>query len=141
MAAASLEDIRAGIAANLSATFSPSVNISPYQLETVMPPLIEVVGLLDTNYDLAAASGVDELMIAVDGFPGPISRGAQIVMDTWLARGATSVKNAIETDRTLGGIVHDCFVMSASGQKPQKNTDGTVLLNCEWRVRVLNKGP
>src|SRR3954471_19582033 len=131
MAAATVEEIRAGIAANLTAVYGQSVNVQPYQQEAVFPPLIEVVGVTDITYDMLAGNGLDDITMMVQGFPGLINQGAQILMDTWLGRGTGSVKNAIEVDRTLGGKIQNLTVTSASGQKPMKNTDGTFLLNCE----------
>lgn len=140
MAAATIEEIRTGIATNLSAVYGMTVDVSPYQKDAVMPPMIEIVGVQDLTYDTAFGSGLDNIIITISGFPGPINRGAQILMDEWLGRGTNSVKNAIEADPTLGNKVQDTFVISASGQKPMKLPDGTVLLNCEWRVQVLNTG-
>jgi hypothetical protein len=50
-----------------------------------------------------------------------------------------SVKQLIETDRTLGGIVHDCRVTAASGYRLYSAAgDNTrLVLGAEWTVQVF----
>lgn len=140
MAAATIAEIREGLAANLVAVFGNTVNVSAYQTDPVIPPHIEVAGVDRLTYDTAAAFGLDDFIFVIQGFGGPTSRGAQEIMDGWMDRGTQSVKNAIEASRTLGGKVQDAFVISASRQRPTKFPDGTTLLTCEWQIRVLNTG-
>jgi hypothetical protein len=138
--AATIKEIREGLAANLAAVFQPDVTTSAYQLEQFMPPTIMVMGPDQVSYDRAMASGLDEITMLVQGFGGPMLQGAQNNLDEWVSRGPLSVKNAIETDRTLGGKVMDLQVASMSSYRFNKFADGTVLLGCEWSIRVFNRG-
>jgi hypothetical protein len=140
--AATLQEIREGLAANMAAVYTPDVTTSAYTLEQFVPPVIQVIGLDNVNYDMAFGRGVDEWHITIQGLVGPtLDQAAQARLDGWLTgHGATSVKVAIEADRTLGGKVYDTEVMSAGNYRQIKLTDGTVLLGCEWNVRVLNRG-
>lgn len=143
--AATIEQIRQGLATNLAScrtlADSTTVPVSAYMLDGVPPPLIQVMGPDDVNYDQAAARGMDEVLIAVQAFGGPMTIGAQQVLDEWLKpTGTRSIKAAIESDRTLGGIVQDAVVTKASGYRQYKMSDATVVLGCEWQVRVLNSG-
>ncbi len=139
--AATLAEIREGIAANLAAVFSPDVTTSAYQLEQFMPPVLYVSGPDHVTYDQAAARGLDEWIINLEGFGGPMLQGAQVVLDGWISPSGTgSVKAAIEADRTLGGKVMDTHVMAVSSYRFTKFADGTALLGAEWQIRVLNQG-
>ncbi len=141
MAAATLAEIRQGIADNLDDVFGTTVQTSAYQLEQLMPPTIMVMGPDQVMYDRAMGMGMDEFIILIQGFGGTMLQGAQVVMDEWIsATGTLSVKRAIESDKTLGGKVFDLQVMTMSSYRLFKFADGTVLLGCEWTTRVLNMG-
>lgn len=138
--AATLTQIRAGLAANLSASLT-DVTIKAYQLEQFMPPTIMVMGPDHVTYDQAAARGLDEWIINIEGYGGFMFQAAQDTLDSWITpTGTQSVKLAIESDRTLGGIVMDTHVMAVSAYRMTKFADGTALLGAEWQVRVLNRG-
>ncbi len=139
---ATLAEIREQIAANLDAAYGMTVQTSAYQLEQITPPTLQVLGLDSVNYDTAFGRGVDDWTITLQGMVGPtLDRGAQAILDGWLnGSGSLSVKAAVEADRTLGGKVFDSEVMSAGNYRQIKLTDGTVLLGCEWQIRVLNRG-
>lgn len=138
--AATIAEIREGLRANLSAVFTPDVTTSAYQLEQFFPPCIMVMGPDQMSYDRAMASGLDEITMLVQAFGGPTLQGAQTNLDEWVSRGPLSVKNAIEVDRTLGGKVLDLQVTGMGSYRFNKFADGTVLLGCEWSIRVLNQG-
>lgn len=139
--ATTLAEIREALAANLAAAFGGDVQTSPYDLETITPPTLQVL-MESVDYDVAGARGIDEWTLRIQGFGGPlVSRGAQVVLDGWLdPAGGSCVKAAIEADRSLGGKVQDCVVDEAGSYRRYKFEDGTVLLGCEWKVRVLNRG-
>lgn len=142
MAAATIAEIRQGIADNLADAFGADVQTSAYELEQVFPPSIMVVAVDRVNFDEAGIRGLDEITLTLRGFGGQlINRGAQVVLDSWLnTSGATSVKAAVESDRTLGGKVEDTVVIDAGNYRRFKLEDATVLLGVEWSVRVLNRG-
>ena len=69
--------------------------------------------------------------------------GAQKRLDKMLERsGATSVKAAIEADRTLGGKVSDLRVIKASGYRTYElHVQGVrtpPVLGCEWTVEIID---
>ncbi len=136
---ATVAEIRAGLAANLAAI--TGVQISAYMLDRPEPPTIQIIGPA-TTYDLALGRGLDEWMIVVQGMVGAIADiGSAVVLDRWVeSSGATSVKAAIEADKTLGGKVQDVRVMSQDPYQRFQIPDRGEVLGCEWQVQVFNRG-
>jgi len=135
---ADLAAIRAGIARNLSAI--PDVQVSAYLLANPTPPLLQVVPG-EIEWDLAYARGLDKIMLKVQAFVALTEDiGSQVTLDKYLnGSGPLSVKAAVESDETLGGIVGTCQVTNTGavqlytgGQTPQ--------LFVEWEVEVLARG-
>lgn len=126
-------DIRAGLAANLSTV---SDNCTGYLLDTVTPPAFEIEPD-DTDYDQAFNRGLDIQRWIVRGLVGTVSNlGAQKLLDQWRN---TDVKDALETDRTLGGAVQNLQVTSAT--RPRQYTFGSLsYLGAEWNVTVYVTG-
>ncbi len=99
---ASITDIRQGIATNLG-------TITGLRTASVIPedpkPPIGIVTFERVEYDTAMARALDTYTFRVILVVGRVdSRGAQINLDGYLSgSGSTSVKTAIESDRTLGG--------------------------------------
>ncbi len=138
---ATLAEIRAGLATNL-AGIGNDLQVSAYMLDNPSPPTIQVMGLEEIEYDQAMARGLDEITIIVQAFAGtPVDRAAQTLLDTWQTGfGGTSVKAAIESDRTLGGIVEDLQVVRSSGDRIYNLPDRSESRGCEFFVRILNTG-
>jgi hypothetical protein len=136
---ADIAAIRAGLANNLSAL--PDVQVSAYMLSDPTPPTAHIVPAR-IDFDQAMGRGLDRIEMNVQLFVGLISDiGAQQTLDQYRAgSGALSVKQAIESDRTLAGAVGDLHVMTAS--QPQLFTGGShgPLLMCEWTVEVYAHG-
>lgn len=136
-----MKQIRAGIAANLDAI--PNVQASAYMLANPLPPSVWVVPD-ETDYDEAMQRGLDCVKITVQAFAGLVAdQGAQALLDEMLdPAGATSVKAAIEADRTLGGVVDDLRVVRHTGyqvfQRPNlgSGTSTGQLVGAEWSVDV-----
>lgn len=129
----SLEDIRKGLAQNLSAI--PNLQTSPYLLGTPTPPAAEVVpGAID--YDLAMGRGLDRWRLTVRVFVGlTTDRGAQVRLDRMIASaGPQSVKQALEADCSLNGTVDDLRVVNCSGYR--QYGDQQPILGCEFEVEV-----
>jgi hypothetical protein len=136
---AALEDIRAGIAANLRTSF-PDVNLTGYNIVNAIAPAIEVE-LDRIVYDSANARGLDEWFFTIRGFAkSGTDKAAQIRLDAWLdSTGAESVKAALEVDRTLGGVANDAHVVTMA--KIAVFTAGdTSFFGAEWTLRVLTVG-
>lgn len=135
---ATFAQIRAGLKANLDAIVD--VQVSDYMLSNPSPPTIQVFPEAVT-YHQAMGNGMDAKRFTVQAFVGLTSDvGAQKKLDTWLDdSGSTSVKAAIEADRTLGGFVDDTTVIEASGYKVYalEGARGPVL-GCEWTVEIID---
>lgn len=128
---ASTAEIREGLATNL-ATISSSLPTggwqpSAYMLFNPTPPCAWVIPG-ETDFDQAMHRGLDMRVMVVQVIVGAVSdRGAQVLLDSMLdAAGVTSIKAAIESDRTLGGKVDTLRVVKQSGylvrEAPQVGT-------------------
>lgn len=140
MAAPTISGIRAGIAKNLATVVD--VQVSAYMLSAPTPPCIHVFPQR-VEYDKAMGRGLDTSMFTVQAFVGLVSDlGAQQKLDEYLdPAGARSVKAAVETDKTLAGLVSSVRVTDASGYKLYvlEGSQGPVL-GCEFTVEVLATG-
>jgi hypothetical protein len=137
---ADLADIRAGLAANLAAVaLVEDCQISPYMLDNPSPPTLMVVGPDVVDFDLAMHRGLDHWTIVVQGFAGsPVDKGRQLRLDKWL-EGPASVKDAIESDVTLGGIVPGVRVVRIEAYRDYVIDQGKrVLFGAAWFVDVFN---
>jgi len=103
--------------------------------ENPQPPAA-VVGQLDLNFDIDNARGLDlatiEVFVLVQRFS---ERAGQDKLDAYLSgTGATSVKAAIEGDKTLGGACSTLRVLSAEAGTYE--TAGIQLLSYRYRISV-----
>lgn len=141
---ADLADIRVGLAANLAAIqAAEDCTVSAYMLDNPSPPVLMVVGPDTIEYDLALHRGLDHWTIVIQGFTGiPSDQGRQERLDRWLAPfGATSVKAAVESDTTLGGIVAGVRVTDVEAYRDYAFQNGTrILFGATWHVDVFNPG-
>ena len=144
MAGATLAEIRAGLATRLDTI--PGVNVSAYMMDVPRDLTLQVMGPDQVEYDQAGMRGHDNWTFIIQGFSGsPSSQAAQVNLDEWLSpSGANSVKEAVEGDRSLGGIVEDCVVRTSSGyRRYEVGPDGGAkhsMLGAEWTVLILNSG-
>ena len=104
-----IQTIRQGIATNL-ATIS-GLRTSAFVPDNPTPPIAIVVPDR-VAFDAANRRGLDNYTFRVLVLAQRASeRGAQATLDAFCnPTGATSVKAAIESDRTLGGNANDCRV-------------------------------
>lgn len=138
---ATLTQIREALATALDAI--PDVQASAYMLGNPTPPSVWVFPD-ETDYDETMQRGLDCFKFTVQGFAGLVAdKAAQITLDKMLAPdGASSVKAAVESDRTLGGIVDDLRVVRHTGyqiyQRPNlgSGTSQGQLISAEWTVEV-----
>lgn len=87
---------------------------------------LAVVGMLDMTYDFTLNRGFDSATLSVLVIVGRMSESAaQDRLDGYLqSSGATSIKTAIEADKTLGGAVQTLRVTQAvSGTITVANID------------------
>jgi hypothetical protein len=77
---------------------------------------LAVVGMLDMNFDFTLNRGFDSASLSVLLIVGRMSESAaQTRLDGYLqSSGATSIKAAIEADKTLGGSVQTLRVTQAT---------------------------
>jgi len=137
---ATVAALRSGLNTRL-ATIS-NVQTSAYMLSAPTPPYLEVAAVEEIEYDGAMGRGLDTYRFIVRGYAGLVSdRGAQVKLDEFLAStGSTSVKAAIEGDRTLGGACSDLQVERVDGYQVYAAEGRGPFLGAEWTVRVLATG-
>ena len=113
----SIQAIREGIAANL-ATIS-GLRTSAFVPDNPTPPIAVVIPNR-VEFDSSYQRGMDQFTFDVIVIAARASeRNAQRTLDGYCnSTGSTSIKAAIETDKTLGGTVMDCRVTEMTGYGP-----------------------
>jgi hypothetical protein len=107
-----ISDLRNALANNL-ATIA-GLRVVPTLPEMVNPPMA-IIGLDKVMYNAQNNRSMAEYTFKVTVVIGRVNeRIAQNKMDLYIAPGAGSIKNAIESDRSLGGFAFDCFVRETS---------------------------
>jgi hypothetical protein len=99
---ASITDLRAGLATRLG-TIS-GLRTTTETPDTISPP-VAIINVANVNYDRAFQRGLDEYNFVITIIVGRVGeRSAQRLLDSYVSPVApSSVKLAIELDRTLGG--------------------------------------
>lgn len=130
-----LGDIRIALAENLESI--TGIEASPYALANPTPPGFQIVPG-DWRYDLAMQRGLDELSIIVQAFVAFTSdTDSQQLLDELLdPDGERSVKQAVESDPTLGGLVDDLQVTETTGYRVFQRSDNTAMLTADWNVTI-----
>jgi hypothetical protein len=121
-----VSQIKTGLAANL-ATVS-GLRAYAYQPDNVNTPF--AWPLLDSiQYNGAMGGGLITHRFTISVVVGrSAERTAQTLLDGYLSyAGAISIRQAIESDRTLGGVVQDLIVESASNISTLEANDATYL--------------
>ena len=128
-----ISQIRTGLATNLN-TLS-NCQVSAYRLEAPTPPSLMVVGF---DRITRVAMGSYEFGFLVQGVAGAAThKGAQITLDKWISpTGATSVWKAIESDKTLGGVVANAIVIRCDGAQFIETKPGVEMLGSTWHVQI-----
>lgn len=123
---ASLSDIRSGIATNLG-TIS-GLRTAAFVPDEPKPP-IAIVFPENITFDTAFGRGLDTFTFTVQVIVSKVSdRNAQSNLDGYCnPSGASSVKAAIESDRTLGGLVQDLRVTEARDYRAATINENTYL--------------
>jgi hypothetical protein len=103
--------------------------------EPVTPPCA-VVGQLDLTFDIDNARGLDQANVDVYVIVQRFSeRAGQDKLDAYLAgSGSSSIKTAIEGDRTLGGTVNTLRVTAA--ESGQYESQGNLFLSYRYRLTI-----
>jgi hypothetical protein len=118
--------MRQAIATNLS-------SISGLRTAALIPedpkPPIAVVTFDNVNYDTSMGRGLDEYTFRVIVVVGRVNtRGAEQNLDAFMSgSGASSVKAAIERDRSLGGEANDLRVTTGTNLREVVVSEATYL--------------
>lgn len=132
---AALTDIRNGLATRI-ATIS-GLRTAATIPDQVNPPIAIVIPERLT-YDDAYNKGLVTYSFLVQVIVGKVSeRTSQNKIDGFInPTGATSIKAAIEGDKTLNGVVFDTRVTEVTGYSVVQVGD-IAYMSCEFRVTVL----
>jgi hypothetical protein len=130
----SISQIRTALATNLG-------TISGLRTAAEIPdlpnPPIAVVSLDSVTYDQAYAKGMTTYTFTVTVIVGrSAEREAQRKLDGYISTGANSIKNAVESDKTLGGNAYDCRVVSMNSVGSVTISD-TTYLAADFTVTVI----
>jgi len=123
---ASISQIRDGIATNLS-------TISGLRTTSTVPdnpqPPVAIIQPNSIEYDRAFQNGLDQYSFTVTVIVGRASeRTAQNLIDLYCAStGVSSVKLAIESNRTLSGVIQDLRVVAMRNYGTISLSDQTYL--------------
>jgi hypothetical protein len=130
--------LRAGIAANL-ATIT-DVQVLAYPLSNPTPPAF-LVYPSGTEYNASMARGLDVWTFTVEAIVNTGSdQDAEKLLDLYVApTGATSVRAAIESDKTLGGVASAATVTRCSGIRLEGDERGVYLV-ARWTVEIYASG-
>jgi hypothetical protein len=130
----SISLIRTRLAANLATI--PGLRTSAEVPDLPNPP-VAIVALTNVSYDRAFADGLTNYTFTVTVIVGRAAeREAQRKLDAYITPGANSVKNAIESDKTLGGYAYDCRVVSMDSVGSLTISD-TTYLAADFTVSVI----
>jgi hypothetical protein len=130
----SISLIRQALAANLATI--PGLRTAAEVPDLPNPP-IAIVGLRAVTYDGSFDGGLTNYNFAVTVIVGRAAeREAQRRLDSYISTGATSVKSAVESDKTLGGNAYDCRVVSMDSVGSLTISD-TTYLAADFTVTVI----
>ena len=130
----SISQIRTALATNLATI--PGLRTAAEVPDLPNPP-IAIVALNNVSYDRAYANGMTSYTFVITAIVGRAAeREAQRKLDAYISPGANSVKNAIESDSTLGGYAYDCRVVSMDSVGSLTISD-TTYLAADFTVTVI----
>lgn len=144
MPALDLAAVRAGLAANVSAiaelTVSPyydatATNVPPFAIVRPNPEVL-------IDYHEAMQDGLEIAHMLVEVYAGAVGSGGDVAaqqrLDQYVASsGASSVREAIESDRQLGGASSDLVVTACRSYTEYPRPDGATLVGAQWALDVF----
>jgi len=134
-----LELIRAALGVNLAALVAAEeMQWTPYMLAEPTPPTVQILGAGEIIYDVAMQRGGDQNEVLVQAFVSLVSDiGGSMKLDRFMkSSGPTSMKEAIQSDPTLGGIIDDLRVTRCSGHTVYRRNDNQQVIGSTWYVQV-----
>jgi hypothetical protein len=130
----SISQIRTRLATNL-ATISGLRTAA--EIPDLPNPPVAVVSLNSVTYDGAYAKGLTTYNFSITVIVGRVAeREAQRKLDAYISTGASSIKSAVESDKTLGGYAYDCRVVSMDSVGSLTVSD-TTYLAADFTVAVI----
>jgi hypothetical protein len=130
----SISQIRTRLATNL-ATISGLRTAA--EIPDLPNPPVAVVSLNSVTYDGAYAKGLTTYSFSITVIVGrSAEREAQRKLDAYISTGASSIKSAVESDKTLGGYAYDCRVVSMDSVGSLTVSD-TTYLAADFTVTVI----
>jgi len=130
----SITAIRTALANNIGTI--PGLRTAAEVPDLPNPP-IAIVALNNVSYDRAYANGMTSYTFVVTVIVGrSAEREAQRRLDTYISTGSSSVKYAVESDKTLGGNAYDCRVVSMDSVGSLTISD-TTYLAADFTVTVI----
>jgi hypothetical protein len=130
----SITAIRTALAKNLATV--PGLRTAAEMPDLPNPP-IAIVSLNSVTYDGAFDKGLTTYNFSVTVIVGRVAeREAQRKLDSYISTGSSSIKNAIESDKTLGGSAYDCRVVSMDSVGSLTVSD-TTYLAADFSVTVI----
>lgn len=131
----SIADIRNGLGANLSTI--RGLRVAETIPDNPSPP-IAVIALGNVVYDGAFHGGLVTYNFTVSVIVGRVAeREAQRRLDGFISTGTGSIKNAIESDKSLGGSAYDVRVSEMTNVGAVQIGDATYLA-CDFAVAVYS---
>jgi hypothetical protein len=130
----SITAIRTALANNIGTI--PGLRTAAEVPDLPNPP-VAIVALNNVSYDRAYANGMTSYTFIVTVIVGRAAeREAQRRLDTYISTGSSSVKYAVESDKTLGGNAYDCRVVSMDSVGSLTISD-TTYLAADFTVTVI----
>ena len=131
----SITQLRTGLAANLATI--PGLRTAATLPDQVNPP-VALISLERVNYQKTMQRGLTEYLFKVTVIVSRQSeRNAQNNLDAYCSSNGTySVLNALETDKTLGGVAFDLTMVSLDAYGSVVIGE-TTYLSAEFSVQVL----
>ena len=130
----SISLIRQGLATNIGTIAGLR---TAAEIPDLPNPPIAVVSLSSVEYDGAFAKGLTRYNFQVTVIVGRVAeREAQRRLDTYISTGSSSVKYALESDKTLGGNAYDCRVVTMNSVGSLSISDNTYLA-ADFTVTVI----
>lgn len=111
-----------------------------YLPDAISPPTF-FVAEVEVEYDATFGRGLDTVYLTCRLLVSHTSdrTGQKQVASYMKGAGPTSVKAAIEAERTLGGACQDLRVQRVSGYGLYEH-NGTQYYGAEWRVMIIGEG-
>lgn len=134
---ATVSELRTGLANNLATI--QGLRTSPTIPDQINPPLAVIIPNTITFDTAFSRSGGDEYEFIVTLIVGRVDeRTAQNRLDAYCSgSGASSVKAAVESDKTLGGKAFDCRCVSLRNYN-QISVGDSMYLSAEFVVQVYS---